>query len=57
MTKTKGLAFGRGGDRIADLHLLASDHNAVNQQLDQLAFLFKGGLIDPLLYALAECFD
>jgi hypothetical protein len=31
MTKTHGFPFGRGGDRIADLHLLTGDHNTVNE--------------------------
>jgi len=44
MTKTKMFAGGGGGDHVTDLHLLADDHDAVNQQFNQLPFLFKGGL-------------
>jgi hypothetical protein len=57
MTKTNGLPFGRGWDRIANLNLFSGDHDTVNQQLDQLAFLFKGGFTDPLLYSLTERFN
>jgi hypothetical protein len=57
LTKTQVLAGGRGGDHIADLHLLVGNHNAVNQQLNQVPFLLKGGLSQALLHALAKGFD
>src|SRR6266487_156231 len=57
LTKTKVLAGRGSGDHIADLHLLIGDHNAVNQQLNQLPFLLKGGLSQALLHALAKGFD
>jgi hypothetical protein len=54
MTKTQVLAGRGGGDHVTDLHLLAGDDNAINQQLNQLAFLLKGGLSQALLDALAK---
>ncbi|GHO61151.1 hypothetical protein KSC_000430 [Ktedonobacter sp. SOSP1-52] len=54
MTKTYLLTAGRGGDHIADLHLLVRDHNAVNQQLDQLPLLLKGRLSQALLNTLTK---
>jgi len=57
MTKTNGFPFGRGWDHITDLNLLSSDHNTINEQFDQLTFLFKGGLTESLLHSLAERFN
>jgi len=57
MTKTHGFPFGRGWDHITDLHLFSGNHNTVNEQLDELPFLFKGGLVESLLYTLAEGFN
>ncbi len=54
LTKTKVFAGGGGGDHVTDLHLLAGDHDAVNQQLNQLSFLFKGGFSQAKLDALAK---
>jgi hypothetical protein len=56
MTKTDSFTLGGGWDHIRDLNLLTCDHNTVNEQLDELAFLLKGCFTDPLLYALAESF-
>jgi hypothetical protein len=56
MTKTDCFAFGRGRDHIADLNLLTSNYNTVNQQLNELALLFKGRFTDSLLHPLAEGF-
>jgi hypothetical protein len=57
MTKTNIFAFGRGWDRIADLNLFSGNNNAVNEQLDELPFLFKGGLAESVLHTLAEGFN
>ena len=48
MTKLKLLTGGRGGDHIADLHLLVGHDNTINQQLNQVSFLLKGGLCKSL---------
>jgi hypothetical protein len=57
MTKTHVLRTGGDGDHIADLHLLPSDDNAIHEQLNQLPFLFKGGLSQTLLDSLAKGID
>jgi hypothetical protein len=44
MTKKQVLARGGSGDHIADLHLLIGHNDAINEQLDQLPLLLKGGL-------------
>jgi hypothetical protein len=56
MTKTQMLTGRGGGDHIADLHLLVGHDDAINQQLDQVPFLLKGGLSKSLLYPLAKGF-
>lgn len=56
MTKTNLFTPRGGGDHIADLNLFSRDDNPINQQLDELTFLFKRRLSQPLLYALTECF-
>jgi hypothetical protein len=57
MTKTHVLRVWGGGDHIADLHLLASDDNAIHEQLNQLPFLLKRGLGQALLDPLAKGID
>jgi hypothetical protein len=57
MTKTHLLRGWGGRDHIADLYLLSSHHDAINQQLDELPFLFKGRLSEALLHPLAESFN
>jgi hypothetical protein len=56
MTKTKLLTGRGGGDHRADLHFLVGHNDAINQQLDQVPFLLKGGLSKSLLYPLAKGF-
>src|SRR5262249_26174479 len=43
MTKTDLLTGRRRGNAIADLDVVVSDHHAVNEEFDKLAFLFKAG--------------
>jgi hypothetical protein len=45
VTKPGGGAVWCGGDYVADLHLAVGDHDSVDQQLDQLAALGEGGLV------------
>ena len=45
LTKTRLFAAWGGRDHVADLDLLVGDDHAVNQQFDQLAFVFKAGLL------------
>src|SRR5258707_218442 len=45
MTKTNLLTVGRSRDHIADLDVFHCDHHAINEQLYQLPFLLKGGLL------------
>jgi hypothetical protein len=54
MTKAHVLTGGRGGDDIADLDIAVSDDHPVNEPLDELALLLKGGLGEPGLHPLAE---
>jgi hypothetical protein len=54
MTKTHLLAACRGRDHVADLDLLIRDDHAVDQQFDQLAFVFKAGLLEPRAHPLAK---
>jgi Transposase DDE domain len=44
MTKTRVFARRRGRNDIANLDLAISDHHAINEHLDELAFLFKARL-------------
>jgi hypothetical protein len=44
MTKTGLLAVRAGWQHIANLYLLIGDDNAVDQELNQLSLLHKGGL-------------
>ena len=57
MTKTYVLASGGGGDHVADLHLLFTHHNAINEQFNHLPFLLEGRLSQSLLHALTKCFN
>ena len=45
MTKTRMFAVGGGRDHVADLDLFIGDDHAVDEQFDQLAFVFKAGLL------------
>jgi hypothetical protein len=54
MTKTDMLASGRRGDDVADLDIPVSDDNPINEQLDEVALLLKGGLGQPSLYPLTQ---
>ena len=57
MTKTHLLAFGRGGNHIADFHFLHGDHHAINKQLYQLPFLLKGDLLEAMTDSLTKLSD
>jgi hypothetical protein len=46
-----GAAWG-GGDHVADLHVAVGDHDPVDQQLEQLAALLEGGLVQAGVQAL-----
>lgn len=48
--------FGGGWDHVTDLNLLSGDHNTINYQLDELAFLLKGSLSKSLLDTLTKGF-
>jgi hypothetical protein len=54
MTKPHMLTGRRHGDDIADLDIAVSDDHAINQQLDEVALLLKGGLGQPGLYPLTQ---
>jgi len=54
MTKTDVLTGGRRGDDVADLDLPVSDDDPINEQLDEVALLLKGGLGQPSLYPLTQ---
>jgi len=45
MTKTREFAVGGGRDHVADLDLFIGDDHAIDKQFDQLAFVFKAGLL------------
>ncbi len=45
MTKTCVFAVGGGWNYVADLDLFIGDDHAVDEQFDQLAFVFKAGLL------------
>ncbi len=57
MTKTHLLGALGGRDHVTDLYLLVGHHDAVNEQLDQLPFLLKGGIRQSLLHTLTKRFD
>ncbi len=57
MTKTNLLTPRGGWDHVADLNLLSRYDDTINEQLDELAFLFKRCIGNPLLHALTERFD
>ena len=52
MTKAGVLAGGAGGDNVADFDLVVGDHDPIDQQFDQRAFLRERGVgqagADPL---------
>jgi hypothetical protein len=54
MTKTRVFAVLGGRDHVADLDLFISDDHAVDEQFDQLAFVFKAGLHYPTAHPLAK---
>jgi hypothetical protein len=54
MTKTHLFAACGGRDYVADLDLFVGDDHTVNQQFDQLTFLFKASLFEPGTYPLAK---
>jgi len=54
MTKADVFAGWRGREDVVDLHVAVRDHNTVNQQLNQLAALRKGGVREALAHPLAE---
>jgi len=54
LTKKNPLAGGGSGDHIADLHLLIGDHDAVNEQFNQLSFLLKSRLSQAELDTLTK---
>jgi hypothetical protein len=54
MTKTGLLAACGGRDHVADLDLLVGDDYTVNEQFDQLAFLFKARLFESGTYSLTK---
>ncbi len=57
MTKTNLFTALGGGDHVADLHLFVTDDDTVNQQFNELSFLFKSCFGYPLLYTLTEEMD
>src|SRR5205085_10455724 len=57
MTKTDLFTPGGGGDHIADLHLIFCHDDTIHEQLNQLSFVLKGRLSQPLRDALTERFD
>jgi hypothetical protein len=54
MTKPHVLAGGRRGDDVADLDHAVRDDDAINEQLDEVALLLKGGLGQPGLDPLTQ---
>jgi len=54
MTKPDVLAGRRRRDDVVDLHVAIGDHDAVDEQLDQLSALGEGGVGQALLHPLAE---
>jgi len=46
MTKSDVLALGTGREDVADLDLIARDHNSVDEQFDQLPLLIEGGSLE-----------
>jgi hypothetical protein len=54
MTKSDVLALGAGGEDVPDLDLVVGHHDAVHQQLDQLASLVEGRVLEPRRHPLAE---
>ena len=54
MTKTCLFTVRGGWDHIADLDLVVGDHHAVNEQFDQVPFLFETGLFETSTHTLAK---
>ena len=54
MTKTPARTVGAERDSIADLHLVVGDHDAVDQQFDELTALGEVSFSQPALHSLAE---
>jgi hypothetical protein len=54
MTKTRLFAAGGGRDHVADLDLFVGDHHTVDQEFDQVPFLFEARLLEPTAHPLAE---
>jgi hypothetical protein len=57
MTKADMFACWSGRDHIMDLDIAIGDHDAVNEELNQLAALGKGGVCKTLAHPLAECLN
>ena len=57
MTKTRVFAIGAGGDHVANFHFIVGHDHAINQQFNQLASLFEGGIGKSLLYTGTEIRD
>lgn len=45
MTKTGVFATGRSRDHVADLYFFSGDNHTINEEFDELPFLFEAGLL------------
>lgn len=57
MTKTGVLASGTGRDDIADFDFVVGDHDSIDQQFDERAFLRERGVDQAGVDPLAKCSD
>jgi hypothetical protein len=57
MTKTDVLAGGGRRNHVADLDIPVRDDHAIDEQFNQLAFVFERGVVEVALEALAEVRD
>ena len=57
MTKAGVFAGGAGGDDVADFDFVVGDHDPVDQQFDERAFLLERGVGQAGLDPLAKCGD
>ena len=57
MTKTGVLAGGTGRDDVADFDFVVGDHDSIDQQFDERAFLRERGVDQADLDPLAKCGD
>ena len=57
MTKAGVFAGGAGGDDVTDFDLVVGDHDPVDQQFDERAFLLERGVGQAGFHPLAKCGD